>query len=140
MSISKPKLKLLHTAKNKLHLSDPEYRAILREAAGVSSARELEEDGFEQVLARFQALGFKTRREERSFGDRPGMATPAQLELIRDRWRQYSGGHDAGLEHWIEKWFGITALRFLDREAAGKALTALKRMASYRQSDDDPDR
>ena len=83
MPISKPKLKLLHTAKNKLHLSDPEYRAILREAASVSSASELEEDGFEQVLAHFQALGFKTRREERSFGDRPGMATPAQLELIR---------------------------------------------------------
>ena len=140
MPISNPKLKLLHTAKNKLHLSDPEYRAILREAAGVSSASDLDEDGFKRVLSRFQALGFETLRQQRSFGDRPGRATPAQLELIRYLWRQYTGGRDEGLEHWIERWFGISALRFLDSDAASKALTALKQMASYRQSDDDHDR
>jgi phage gp16-like protein len=140
MSLSKPKLALLHIAKKQLNLSDPEYRAILHEAAGVSSACDLEDDGFERVLAHFQALGFKTLREQRSFGDRPGMATPAQLELIRDRWRQFTGGHDEGLEHWIEKWFGISALRFLNSAAAHKALTALKRMALYRRSDKDHDR
>jgi Bacteriophage Mu, GemA protein len=140
MSISKPKLVLLHTAKNKLHLSDPEYRTILREAAGVNSARDLDDDGFKQVLTRFQALGFKTLREQRSFGDRPGFATPAQLELIRYRWRQYTGGHDEGLEHWIEKWYGISALRFLDSDAASKALTALKRMAEYPKTASEPKR
>jgi phage gp16-like protein len=134
MSISNSKLKLLHTAKRQLNLSDPQYRAILQKAAGVSSARDLDEDGFERVLTRFQALGFKTLREHRGFGDRPGMATPAQLELIRKLWREFTGGNDKGLEHWIERWYRISALRFLDSEGAHKAITALKRMADYPKS------
>lgn len=135
MAISKRKIGLLHVAKQQLGLSEADYRQVLRDAAGVSSAGDLDEDGFRHVLDRFQSLGFQTSRQRRSYGHRAGMATPAQLEYIRGLWRQYTGGHDAGLEHWIESDFGVSALRFLDQQTAGKALTALKAMSTRRAAD-----
>lgn len=130
MSISKRKVGLLHVAKQQLGLSEADYRQTLRDVAGVDSARDLDEDGFKRVLARFQALGFTSSIERRNYGHRAGMATPEQLEYIRGLWRQYTSGHDSGLEHWIEHDFGVSALRFLDRPTAGKVLTALKAMAA----------
>lgn len=130
MAISKRKIGLLHVAKQRLGLSEADYRQVLRDAAGVSSARDLDEDGFKNVLARFQSLGFTTSIERRNYGHRAGMATPEQLEYIRGLWRQYASGHDSGLEHWIEHDFGVSALRFLDQPTAGKVLTALKAMTT----------
>ena len=133
MSLSRRKLSLLHVAKHKLRLSDSDYRDLLHDAAGVRSAKDLDDAGFDAVLERLDALGFRTRRIERGLGERPGMATPAQVEYIRGLWRQYTGREDeTSLNHWLEHKFGVTALRFADAHTAGQALTALKAMTSRR--------
>ena len=59
MSIDRKKKALVHLAKHDLHLDDESYRQILKGVAGVESAANLTDEGFEKVMNRFQALGFK---------------------------------------------------------------------------------
>jgi nucleotidyltransferase/DNA polymerase involved in DNA repair len=74
---------LLHVAKSKLGLSREDYEAILFEQAGVSSSTELDNHGFDQVVKRFEELGFHntTRRVRRR---EPGATVTAeQLSKIQ---------------------------------------------------------
>lgn len=129
MAISSRKIAVLHVAKAQLGLDDDAYRRILREEAGATSARQLTDVGFDTVMRRFQMLGFRSTMQRRDFGERPGMATPKQVNFIRAMWKDYAGGHDeASLNRWLESSFGVTALRFADDEVAGKASVALKAM------------
>lgn len=133
MKISKGKLALIHTAKARLGLDEDSYRSLLLESGGVTSAKELDIRGFELLLERFAELGFQTSKAQRIFGRRTGMATPDQVEYIRNLWVQYIGKEDdVSLNHWLENSFGITALRFADLPTAGKAITALKSMTKRR--------
>ncbi|WP_029132698.1 regulatory protein GemA [Sedimenticola selenatireducens] len=131
MSISNAKLGLVHVAKNQLHMSENAYRTLLRNTAGVGSAKELDSRGFEQVMGRFEALGFKSLRCKRNFGHRPGMASPKQLELIVGLWKQYANDpSERSLNHWLERRFHASNIRFMSLDVAGKAIVALKRMTS----------
>ena len=59
MPIGRKKKALLHIAKENLHLGKETYRQILKGVAGVESATQLTEEGFEKVMRRFQEMGFK---------------------------------------------------------------------------------
>lgn len=131
MTISKAKLGLVHVAKNQLHMSEDAYRTLLRNTAGVDSAKDLGSSDFERVMARFKSLGFQSLRSKRSFGPRPGMASPKQLDLIMGLWNQYADNPgENSLNHWLEHRFHISNTRFMNSEVAGKAIVALKRMTS----------
>ena len=136
MTISARQIAVLHVAKHQLGLSDAAYRELLHQAAGVRSAKELDAAGFEAALERLAALGFRTRLPARGLGDRPGMASPAQVDYIVRMWRAYLGRDDeTALNHWLEHKFGVTALRFVDRHAANQAITALKAMTARSRAD-----
>ena len=51
--MDKKKLALIHIIKKELNLSDAEYRNILKQAAGVSSAKELDEEKFHRLMRYF---------------------------------------------------------------------------------------
>lgn len=131
MSISPKQLALLHVAKGKLALSDDTFRTILVQIAGVTSSKELDRAGFEAILGYFEYLGFAplTSRGQ-NYGNRPGMASFAQIELIRALWAEYTvfKGDEDGLNKWIEKCFKVSSLRFLRADMAPKVITALKAM------------
>ncbi len=57
--IGQKKKALVHIAKGDLHLDDESYRQILKGVAGVESSTQLTTEGFEKVMKRFQAMGFK---------------------------------------------------------------------------------
>jgi hypothetical protein len=57
--IGRKKKALVHIAKHDLHLDEESYRHILKGVAGVESAADLTEEGFEKVMFRFQEMGFK---------------------------------------------------------------------------------
>jgi len=57
--IGQKKKSLIHVAKSNLHLDDSSYRQILKGVAGVESSTELTREGFEKVMRRFEAMGFK---------------------------------------------------------------------------------
>lgn len=59
MAIGRKKKALVHIAKEDLHLDEESYRQILKGVAGVESAAQLNREGFEKVMRRFQELGFR---------------------------------------------------------------------------------
>lgn len=126
---------LVHLAAKQLGFDDDIYRTILKVHGGVDSARDLDNRGFERVMAYFTAHGFRSTWTQRTFGKRPGMASPRQVDLIRDLWTEWSGKSDeASLNAWLERSFHVTALRFLSSAAAGKAISGLKAMISRKRT------
>lgn len=91
MSISRKQQALLHVAKARLDLSEETYRTALAQVAGVTSSAELDQDGFTAMMGLFEYLGFSpTKAQGQNFGVRPGMASFAQIELIRVLWAEYT--------------------------------------------------
>lgn len=128
--LTNPQIGLLHVAKAKLGWDDDTYRAVLVRIAGVTTSKELDREGFEAVMGFADYCGFKPlSKGAPRYGNRPGMATFAQLELIRELWRELHGTaecDDAALGGWMRKYHKIDSLRFLTLDGARKAITALK--------------
>jgi hypothetical protein len=59
VAIGRKKKALVHIAKEDLHLDEESYRRILKGVAGVESSAQLNREGFEKVMRRFQEMGFK---------------------------------------------------------------------------------
>ena len=59
-------LAAIHITKKELGLTESEYRAILREVAGVDSAKYLDESGDRAVMARLYALRDERRLAAKS--------------------------------------------------------------------------
>jgi phage gp16-like protein len=124
-------LALIHVAKKQLGLDDDTYRAILQKLGRVESAKQLDAAGFEAVLRYFNSCGFESTWRKRNYGERPGMASPRQVALIRQLWREYTGGDDdAALNKWLERTCKLSALAFLTPKAAQDAITGLKKMTA----------
>ncbi len=131
MPISRNQSAILHVAKSKLRLSDEAYRLALAQVAGVASSTELDREGFEAMMGFFEYMDFRPLdRRGPSYGERPGMASFAQIELIRALWAEYTRGRagEEELTKWLLRSFKLSSLRFLTAEAAPKVITALKAM------------
>lgn len=137
--LPRDKLALIHVAKTLLRMGEEDYRALLMGAAGVRSASELSAAGFKAVMRQMEQLGFESRshqaenalapRARATDGLRPGMATAAQIETIRGMWASWHGQTDErALSRWLERRYGISALRFCDVQTAQKAIEGLKAM------------
>lgn len=126
---------VVHLAKKQLGMDEEMYRTVLKLHGGVTSAADLDARGFERVMAYFTACGFRSTWTKRTYGERAGMASPRQVELIRELWRQWAGADDEkGLNAWLERSFHVSALRFLPASTVGKAITGLKVMAARKQA------
>ena len=127
--ISPKRIAVVQVARQQLKLDDAQYREVLRLLGGVDSAKDLDALGFERVMLRFNALGFRSTWTKRTYGNRPGMASPAQVDLIRHMWREWSGADDEkALNTWLEGHFHVTSIRFATPAVAHAAITALKTM------------
>ena len=134
MSLSAKQTALIHVARRELDLDDETYRTLLRETAGVSTARDLDALGFRAVLDAMEALGFRRRPGKGQYGPRGGMASDAQIALIRSFWNDFTNGAgtEASLGRWMERKFKVSALRFLSAETAPKTIAALHFMTNRR--------
>lgn len=127
MRPSKAQLGLLRVAKAKLALDEESYREILERFGGSRSGADLDREGFAAVMVRFQQLGFVSTSQKRGYGERAGMASTAQLEMIRDLFGRLSGDPDPDhLAAWLEKYHKVSSLRFVTVGKAGQIITALK--------------
>ena len=75
-------LAAIHILWKELGLTESEYRAILREVAGVDSAKYLDESGDRAVMARLYAL-----RDERREAPKKRVKTPTERKI----WRLWLG-------------------------------------------------
>lgn len=122
-------------AHQRLHLIDDDYRALLQRVAGVRSSKDLRQGDFDPLMREFERLGFVSSARAKQFGERIGFASQKQLTYMRSLWRRYNGrDDDDSLESWIERKFGTSHLRFLDTPTAGRVITALRNMVSWRKS------
>ncbi len=86
-------LAAIHIAKKELALTDAEYRTILQQVAGVSSAKYLDTAGDRAVMARLYAL-----RDERRGAAVKRAKTPAERKI----WALWLGSDDApGLRFYL---------------------------------------
>lgn len=134
--ITKKQVALLHVAKKQLSLDDDSYRAILARYGRCESAPELTQRGFTAVMKYFTAMGFRSTWTQRTYGYRPTMATPPQVDLIRSLWQRFSGKPDDGdteLNKWLHRFHKVSSLRFLDNKRAAKVLSSLKAMVARQQ-------
>jgi len=124
---------MIHVGKSQLHMADEDYRALLLRVAGVRSSTDLEEHGFEALMAEFERLGFRKVKRRTPTVRREGMATPAQLGKILGLWKSYSGEDDhLHMRRWLEKYCHVSHVRFLDDRRASKAIVALEKMKAWR--------
>lgn len=129
MTLPRNKIALIHVGRSRLGLGDADYRALLRRVAGVESSTKLNDFTFGLVLQEFVRLGFRSDFAARNIGQRPGMATPAQIARLRADWRRYTTGQgtDRSLGKWLGR-FGASDVRFLTADAAHRAIGALSKM------------
>lgn len=139
--LTREQLALIHVARRDRDLAEDEYRALLLRAAGVASAKELSATGFRKVMDGFKAIGFvhqsavgsaaPAAQKVPSFGARGGMATEAQIDLIRQLWARWHGTQgELAMNHWIEGRFRVSNIRFANVEVAQMAIEGLKAMTS----------
>lgn len=131
------RIALIHVAKKQLGLGEDDFRDILQRFGGVQSCADLDEEGFRAVMFRFEQLGFRSTKSTFNFGNRHGMATPAQVSLMRDLWAAYSADDpdERHLNAWLAKYHKVSALRFVSFDKAAKIIPALKAMAARVQHD-----
>lgn len=122
-------------AKAQLHMADEDYRALLQRVAGVSSSSDLDDAGFDKVMAEFERCGFRKTRQRDHGARREGFATPKQLGRMRALWKAYSGEDDElALGKWLEKKFHVSSIRFVRDYDAGKVVATLTKMAAWRRA------
>lgn len=134
-TIPAKKIALLHVARKQLGLDEDSYRDILRRWGGVETSAELDAFGFEKVMIRMEGLGFRSTWTKRTFGDREGMATPAQVDYMRRLWEELDPGdvREAHFSAWLTKYHHVSALRFVSAEKAKSVIPALKAMVGRRR-------
>lgn len=129
MPLTRPQLALIHLAAKDRGLSDDAYRSALAQIGGVTTAKDLDREGFAALMAYFAYLGFMPiAAKGPNFGAREGMATFAQLELIRSLWSEItrrSWPDETAFDKWLLAKFKVSALRFLRKDTAQKVITAL---------------
>lgn len=134
--LTREQIAIIHVAVNQLNMPDDHYRAMLMYTAGVNSAAGLDAAGFRAVMLRLEKLGFVNRKSKPkapTYGNRDGMASPAQVSRIRTMWARWHGADDdRALGHWLMHSHCVSDLRFVDARTAQKALNGLKAMVTRR--------
>ena len=145
MSITKNQIKIIHTLKNAIGISEEGYRDILQ-MCNVKSSKELSFEVAKEIIDRLEKYAIKigvwdeSRKKKRfdKLGRRPGMASPAQLRLIQTLWSNVSRAPDnasqaKALNHFLERKFIISRIEWLTAEVAGKVIKTLMAMNKQRQ-------
>jgi len=93
MTLSTKQIAFIKVAVKSLGWSDETYRSVLAQLGGVTTSKDLDKTGIEALLGFFEYCGFKPLGAKGpSYGERAGMASFAQIELIRTLWAEYTHG------------------------------------------------
>lgn len=128
------RIETLGLARKVTEISDFSYYRLIQRYGGVNSGADLDDRGYELTILGLEVMGFSQPGldgVDDGLADRPGFASPRQVALIRTLWSEWAGNADEGaLNAWLERYYRVSALRFLSAASASKAITALKAMKS----------
>jgi len=122
--VDKKKLAVIHIIKKELNLSDSEYRDILKQAAGVNSAKELNEEKFRKLMRFFvrspyyqvNPLGFTIKQK-------------VYIKFLAHS-MDWDGKH---LNNFIKKYYHKPRLEALTRGEAVKLIESLKNVRQHQE-------
>ena len=122
--MDKSKLAVIHIVKKELKLSDREYRRILKEAAGVSSAKDLDEQGFRKLMSYFV--------RSRHYRINPLGLTLKQKLYIKFLASQmnWDEGH---LNNFIYKYYHRPGIDALSKKEARNLIESLKNVMRHKE-------
>ena len=130
-------IRLIHVAKQKVGLTEEEYRALLAGITGKTSSTELTIAELEAVLKAFKRLGFQVKKMAAT-PDEVGRATADQIDYIKGLWELSARiKTEAALNAFIKRITGVPYLRWLDVKTAQKVILAVRDIAA--QAGYDPD-
>ncbi len=122
--MDKKRLALIHIIKKELKLSDAEYRNILQQAAGVRSAKDLNDEKFRKLMYYFV--------RSRHYRLNPfGLTIRQKLYmdyLVREL--SWTGKH---LNNFIHKYYHKAGVYKLDRKEAIKVIESLKSIRGHQK-------
>ncbi len=124
MKIDKKKLAVIHIAKNELNLSDEQYRNMLREATGVETAKDLDEEKFRRLMNVFM--------RSRHYRLQPGGITLRQKYFIRNLYQDL-GWDPKHQENFLRKYHHKKQWDQLTKTEAGKLIESLKNVRAHRK-------
>ncbi len=122
--MDRKKLALVHIVKKELGLSDEEYRGILRSAAGVESARDLDDAKFRKLMNVFMRS-----RHYRAHSD---AVTLRQKYFIRQLYRELGWDEDH-FRRFLQKYHHHTDLDRLTKAAASRLIESLKNVEKHQK-------
>ena len=118
------KLSVIHIVKKELNLSDAEYRSTLQRVAGVSSAKELDDEKFRKLMNYFVRSPYY-------------QVNPFGLTIRQKLYIKYLAKEidweEEHLNNFIHKYYHKTNLDKLTRKEAIKVIESLKAIKQHKQ-------
>lgn len=130
--VTPKQIAMLHVAKSTLQMKEGDYRLLLESYGGVASSKELKQESFKRVLARFEELGFDLPkkpvplRTNNNDGTMPPSA--AQLSYMDALFRRIGMPELQKQEAFIRRMLKKPAP--VMKYEANKVIEALKKMAA----------
>lgn len=122
--MDRKKLAVIHIVKKELNLSDTEYRNILRRIAGVSSAKELDDEKFRKLMNYFVRSPY--------YQVNPFGLTIKQKLYIKYLAKEISW-EEGHLDNFIHKYYHKSNLDELTRNEAIKVIESLKGVKQHQK-------
>jgi phage gp16-like protein len=122
MTIDHKKLALIHIVKKDLALTDEAYRDMLQAAAGVRSARDLDEAGFQKLMRFFARSGY--------YRVNPQRMTYRQ-KLYIQHLREDLGWDANHFVNFLRKYFHKTEMLTLSKQEASHLIDALQNVLKH---------
>ena len=117
------KLAVIHIVKKELGASDEEYRDTLEQVAGVRSAKDLDEAGFQRLMRYFARSGhYRANREGITFRQRMYIK-----HLVEDL--AWDAAHYA---NFLKKYYKTAEVGTLSKKEASKVIESLKHILAGR--------
>ena len=120
--MDKKKLAVIHIVKKELNLSDPEYRKILRDAAGVESAKDLDDEKFRKLMNVFM--------RSRHYRQHPDGITLRQKYYIRNLFKDLNWDQDHQT-NFLKKYYQQKELDQLTRKQASHVIAGLQNILHH---------
>jgi hypothetical protein len=122
--MDKKKLAIIHIVKKALDIPEEEYRKILQEVSGVSTAKDLDEAGFRKLMNYFVRSKY--------YHVNPYGLTIKQKLFIKYLAAEL-GWEESHLNNFLHKYYHKTAIDELTKAEAIKAIESLKAVKQHQK-------